>query len=472
MILRPLLAAALLVSCAPRAVKEPPPLSLPAAFGDSATGPTAASIDWRTFFADDNLNNLVTEALSHNFDVQIALQRIELARAGVLQSTGTRLPQLSLVAQAGVQKFGRYTMDGAGNATTEITPGRLIPQHLPDLFIGVQASWEADIWSRLRHLRGGARARYLASLEGTHAVTTNLVAEVAVRYFELLALDETQRVLAETLARQTQALEVMRIEKQAGRTNELAIQQFEAQLADVSTLSAQTIERTRATEGELDLLLGRTPRAIPRTPTLLYREAPVTLATGVPGDLLRNRPDVRAAELAVQATRFDVAAARAAFMPRLQMTAGAGFEAFNPRFLLETPESIVYNVVGGLIAPLVNRRGIEAAFHAATATQLTAMYTYQSVVLRSFIEVSTGLTQMQQRAAVVTQRKRKREALANAVDTADALFRAGKASYLEVLLAQQKTLDAELDLITALRDQHIAGVRLYKALGGGWRAHP
>lgn len=465
------LALAAVAACASPAVTvKPPKLELPSTFSGTPGGESSATMDWRTFFGDEQLNGLIAQAIAQNLDLKIALQRIELARASVLQATGTRLPRLAFVASASVERFGRYTMDGAGNARTEIEPGRLVPNPLPDLFVGIEASWEADVWGRLRNLHGSARARYLASVEGVHAVTAALVAEVSARYFQLLSLDERQRVLTETLARQTEALEMMRVEKQAGRTNELAIEQFEAQLADVAALSAETLEQTRAVENELNLLLGVVPRPILRSPQLLYRDAPTSLAMGVPADLLRNRADVRAAELEVQATQLDLAAARAAFYPRLQITAGVGFEAFNPRFLLQTPESLVYNFVGGLIAPLVNRRAIEAAFHAANATQITAMYRYQSVLLRSFIEVSNGLTQMQQRAAVVAQRKRKRAALADAVSTADALFRAGKASYLDVLVAQQKTLDAELELIDALRDQHVASVRLYSALGGGWKS--
>lgn len=468
---RRLIVVGVLAACAPAQVtsKPPAPLQLPATFGGAPAGESVASIDWKTLFADRDLETLVTTALSQNLELQVALQRIEIARAGVMQATGDLLPHVSLVAEASLQKFGRYTMDGAGNLTTDITPGRRVPEHLPNFAVGIRASWEADIWGRLRGLRGSARARYLASVEGTRVVVTDLVAEIATRYFELLALDERQRVLTETLARHTQALEIMRVEKQAGRTNELAIQQFEAQVADVAAWSAECVEQTRTVENELNLLLGRPPAAISRSPQLLYRDAPSALAVGIPSDLLRNRPDVRGAELELQATRFDLAAARAAFYPRLQITGDVGYEAFNPRFLLQTPASLVYNVVGGLIAPLVNRRGIEAAFQAATATQRAAMYSYQRVLLRSFFEVSTGLTEMQQRATVVAQRKRNREALADAVSTADALFRAGKASYLDVLVAQQKTLDAELELIAALREQHIAGVRLYRALGGGWR---
>jgi NodT family efflux transporter outer membrane factor (OMF) lipoprotein len=443
-------------------VVAPPPT-----FAGASAGPSAASIDWATFFADPQLTALITEVLAHNYDLQIALQRVELARAGALQARGQRLPRIALAASAGISKVGRYTAEGAGNVGTEIASGRDVPTHIPDLFVGLDASWEPDLWGRLRHLDGAAKARFLASAAGVQLVRANLVAETAHEYIELVALDEVQRILAEAVTRQQQALEVMRAEKQAGRTTELSVQQFEAQLADVAALQATTRERTRVLEASLSLLAGDLPRPIARSTAMLYREVGSGLAVGVPAELLRNRPDVRAAEL--EAAKLDTSAARAAFYPHIAITANIGYEAFDPRYVVRTPASLVYNVVAGIVAPLVNRRAIEADFMAANASEVSAMCRYQQLVLRSVVEVATALAQMAERATVVAARRRKNTALAGSVQAADALFRAGKATYLDVLVAQQKTLDAELELIDALRDQHVAAIGLYKALGGGWR---
>ena len=380
-------------------------------------------------------------ALAGNFDVQIALQHIEIARAGVTQLSGARLPEVALAASAGVHRYGRYTMDGAGNASTEITPGQPVPTYLPDLFVGLQASWEADVWGRLGALQGVARARYLASIEGTNLVVTNVVADIAAAYYELAALDRRQQVLTETIAHQTQALEMMRVEKAAGRANELAVRQFEAELANMRALSAATLEQTRNVEGQMNLLLARPAGPIARDPGVLQREV-APIAAGVPSELLHNRPDIRAAELAVAAARLDVKAARAAVYPHLRISAELGYEAFDPRFLLRTPASLVASVVGGLVAPLVNRRGIAGAYRAANATQVEAMVRYQGTVLRGFVDVATGLSALQQSEEIVRHRQERKDALADTVEAANELFRSGKATYLEVLLAQQKTLEA------------------------------
>jgi len=423
-----------------------PTVELPPAFEAAAAGPSLATIDWATFFADDQLDRLIGDALAGNFDLQLAVQRIELARAGILEISGQRLPQLSLVAQASVPS----------QTSTEL-----------DVFAGLQASWEPDVWRRLGHAQGAARARLLASVEAHHFVTTNLVADVATAYYSLVALDESARVLAETIARQSQALDMMRAQKDAGRTNELAVQQFAAQVASARAIAEHVQSDTRDLELQIAILLGRAPAPIARDHEALARPVPA-LAAGLPSDLLRQRPDIREAELEVHAARLDLAAARAAFYPRLTISAGIGYEAFDPRFLLSTPASLAYSLAAGVIAPLVNRRGIEAAFRAANANQISAMVHYQSVVLRGFADAASALSRLQHAAAIVEQQQHRRDALADSVGAANELFLAGRASYLDVLVAQQQTLQGELDLITARRDQQIAKVQLYRAAGGGW----
>jgi NodT family efflux transporter outer membrane factor (OMF) lipoprotein len=443
-------------------------VALPAAYDGGAAGSSIGSIDWSTFFADDHLRVLIGEALHGNFDLQLAVQRIELARASITQVSGERLPQLALAAGAGARKYARYTVDGAGNVGTDIAPGRPVPSVVPDLYIGLQASWEPDLWRRLSNAEGAARVRYLASVEGHHLVVTNLVADVATAYYALVALDETAAVLNQTIERQAQALEMMRIQKEAGRTNQLAVSQFEAELASTRALATHVAAETRQLELQLSFLLGRAPAPIARSIDALARPLP-PLAAGVPSELLRARPDVRQAELEVQAAQLDVKAAHAAFYPRLRISADLGYEAFDPRFLLTTPASLAYSLAAGVIAPLVNRRGIEAAFRTATAVQISAMVTYQATVLRSFVDAASALSTAQRAADIVVEQQDKQDALADSVEAATELFRAGQASYVDVLLAQQQTLQAKLELITARRDQQIAKVRLYRALGGGWR---
>jgi multidrug efflux system outer membrane protein len=450
-------------ACAPSRKANVREVKLPDAFGSAAGQASSAPIPWNEYFSDPQLVELVTLAVKHNYDMLIALQRIEVARAGVRQATGEYVPQVGLSAGVGIRKFGLYTMDGAGNAATEITPGQTVPVHLPNFHLGLQASWEINLAGRLRHLKEAAKARYLATVEGANLVITSLVADVAVAYYELAA------VVRQTLVRQETALEAMRVQKAAGITNELAVQQFAGQLADTRALQAKLEQQARTIENQLNLLVGRLPQSIGRPADALTREVEEPPMLGVPSDLLRNRPDVRAAEHRMHAAGWDVKAARAAFYPSIRITSGIGYEAFNPRFLFPTPASIAYSVAGGLVAPLVDRRGITAQFETASALQVQAMYEYQSTILHGFVDVASSLVTVEQIDAVVEHRTAQLDALGETIATADLLFAAGQASYLEVLTAQQNALAAELKLIEALKIQRLSRLLLYKALGGGWR---
>jgi outer membrane protein, multidrug efflux system len=379
------------------------------------------------------------------------------------------LPQVGVALGAGVQKFGRHTMDGAGNVGTEIAPGRPVPVHLADYGIGVQSSWEVDLWGKLRSLRESAVTRFLASVEGTNLVRTALVADVASAYFELLALDHIREVLREAVAQQERAHEVVQLHKLAGRANELAVQQFAAQLADTRASEREVGQRAFEVENRINVLLGRFPQGIPRAKEVLLAESPSRASAGVPSDVLANRPDIRQAELEVQAARFDVKAARAAFFPSLGISASAGFQAFNPAFLFETPASLTYSLAGGLVAPLVNRKGLQAQFSSAQAHQIQAMVNYQRAILVAYVEVVNALSGLRAAEETLALRKAQKEAMAQAVVSADLLFRAAKATYLEVLLVQQSALRANLDLIEAGRARRIADLTVYRALGGGGR---
>jgi multidrug efflux system outer membrane protein len=461
-------AALLLLGCAPKA-SAAPEQAVPARFDvGAAVGPSIGQLPWRGYFQEPLLVALIDEGLENNRDLAMAMQRIEQTRAGVMATTGAMLPKVDAVIGAGVRKFGLYTMDGAGNATTDILPGRRVPVNLGDFNVGLQASWEADVWGRLRNRRKAARAQFLASVEGAHAVRTTLVADIATAWYELQALGHIRDVVARSIASQERALEVVRIQREAGRASVLAIQQFEAQLEETRGLDVDLEQQAKALENGLNALLGRFPTPIDRSLPLAFEPVP-GVAAGLPSELLQLRPDVRQAEHEVAAAKFEVKAARAEFFPRLTLSAGVGLQAFNPAYLVRLPESIAYSVAGGLVAPLVNRKGIRASFQWADAAQLEAMYNYQQVVLNAFAEASTSLAELQATERLILHKQGQKAAVERSVATADLLFRAGKAMYLEVLLAQQAALGADLTLIDAWRRQRLASVAVYKALGGGWQ---
>jgi multidrug efflux system outer membrane protein len=312
---------------------EPPP-RMPTAFAAGKDTVSDATISWREFFGDKNLVDLVDTALANNWDMRIALQRIKVAQSNVLLSKGAMKPFLRGAAVANVTKYGDYTMDGAGNIGTRIYDGRFIPQDLQDYLVGLQASWEVDVWGKLRNKKKAAMNRFLASVEGRNLVTTGLVAEVATAYYELLSLDNQLDILNETIKLQKDALEIVKVQKQAAMANELAVEQFEAQLLEFESMRQAALQDIVETESRLNLLLGRYPQTISRDKVLLSKSLPVQVRTGVPYALLQNRPDIRQAELELAATRADVKAAKAAFYPSLNITGNVGFEAFMPTRLI------------------------------------------------------------------------------------------------------------------------------------------
>ncbi|MDP2269183.1 MAG: efflux transporter outer membrane subunit [Archangium sp.] len=436
--------------------------------GLEAQAGAGVRLEWNEWFQDPQLEALVNQALEHNQSLAMAVERVEVARAGVTRSTGALFPRLDLGIGAGVRKYGLYTMDGAGNATTDILPNQRVPVNLGDFALSLQTNWEADVWGKLRNQKNAASAQWLASLEGVHFVATSLVAEVATAWFELQALDRTREVLARSVVQQHEALEVVRTQRSVGRASELSVKQFEAQWLQTRALEIEVAQQVLAAENRLNVLLGRFPQPITR-PKLEQFEAAGRSGAGVPAELLRNRPDVREAEQRLAATKFDVKSAQAAFFPSINLSIGVGVQSFDPAYLVRLPESLIYNLLGGLVAPLLNRSAIEAQLDGAKAFQREAMYGYQRTVLEAYVEVVNSLANHQSTGRALELKKEQQAAVTEMVSTADSLYRAGKVSSLEVLIAQQNAMRGELELVETWRRQQVAAVTLYKALGGGWK---
>lgn len=460
----------LIHSCTPaKKAQELPTVTSPETFAGGTDTVSSAAISWRQFFADKYLTDLIDSALVNNWDMQMAYQRIQAAQSNILLRKGMLRPSVNVGASAALRRYGLYTMDGAGNISTFIEPNKIVPKDLPDYYIGLQTSWEVDIWGKLKNRKKAAIARFFATVEGKNLVTTGLIAEVATAYYDLLALDQNLKVLDETIAIQEKANELVKIQKEAAVANELAVKQFEAQLLDLKALRLGIQQLVAETENSINFLAGRYPQAIARDTSFFRTQVPALVKEGVPSSLLQNRPDIRRAELELAASRADVQAAKAAFYPSLNITGSAGFQAFKTGLLFTTPESIAYGLVAGLSAPLINRAAIKSEFSFATATQLEQLYNYQKTIVNGYIEVYNELLRTKNLQQVVELRTSEAAAFSQSIEISEDLFRTGRASYIEVLFAQQNALKAKLDLNEAKKNQFLTAVNLYKALGGGWR---
>ncbi len=348
---------------------------------------------WKGFFADADLAALIDTALVRNQELNIALQEIAITRNEVRARKGEYLPSVALRAGAGVEKVGRYTSQGANDANTEIKEGKEMPEPLGDFLIGAFASWEVDIWHKLRNAKDAAAARYLATVEGRNFVITNLIAEIAASYYELLALDKQLEIVEQNIAIQSNALNVVKLQKEATRVTELAVRKFEAEVLRTQSLRFDILQRITETENKINFLLGRYPQPIHRNDQT-FGTATAKIASGIPADLLANRPDIRQAELNLAAAKLDVKSARAQFYPSLGITAGVGYRAFNPSYLVKTPESLLYSIAGDLVAPLVNRNAIKAAYLNANAKQIQSVYEYERTILNAYVEVVNQLSKI------------------------------------------------------------------------------
>jgi len=378
------------------------------------------------------------------------------------------LPSVNAVAAAGVDKVGRYTSTGAGDASTEITPGNEVPEVLQDFMLGLKATWELDIWKKLRNSKKAAYSRYLGTVEGKNFVVTNLVAEIANSYYELVALDNQLDIVKETIALQKNALEIVKVQKEAARVTELAVKKFEAEVLNSQSREYEILQQIKENENKINFLLARFPQPIVRDKTSFMAEIPQQIQAGIPSQLLINRPDIKQAELELFAAKCDVKAAQAEFYPSFTISGGVGYNAFKTSYLFTTPESLIYNLVGDLTAPLINRNAIKAEFNKANAMQLQAMYEYQKSILNGYVEVSNELSNISNLEQFYTLKNKEVQALTTAIAISNDLFKSSRVDYFEVLMTQRDALESKLELIETKKNQLIAVTNIYKALGGGW----
>ncbi len=435
--------------------------------GDTDTVNTAA-IRWQDYFTDPYLTALIDTALKNNQELNITVQEIEIARNEVRAKKGEYLPSVGLQAGAGVDKVGRYTRNGALEATTDIEPGKEFPEPLGDYLVGAFASWEVDIWRKLRNAKKSAVARYLGSVEGRNFMVTNLVAEIASSYYELLALDNELEIVRQNIDIQSNALEIVRLQKQSARVTQLAVTRFEAQVLNTRGLQYRIQQDIIETENRINFLLGRYPQPIKRDSQNFISLVPDSIYAGIPSQLLENRPDVRQAELDLVAAKLDVKVAKAQFYPSLDITAGVGLQAFNPTYLVQTPQSLLYSLAGDLTAPLINRNAIKAQYYSANAAQIQAVYNYERTLLNAYIEVANQLAKIGNMKKSYDLKQQEVEALTESVDISNTLFSSARADYMEVLLTQRDALESRFDLIETKQQQMSAFVHMYQALGGGW----
>lgn len=443
--------------------------SVPVHFNNTGDTANSAQLNWKEYFNDPYLITLIDTALKNNQELNITIQEIQIARNEVRARKGEYLPFAGIQAGSGVEKAARYTNIGAMEANTNIAPGKEMPEPMTDLLAAARASWEIDIWGKLHNAKRAAFNRYLASVEGKNFMLTNLIAEIANTYYELLSLDNQMMIINQNIQIQNDALRIVKLQKDAAKVTELAVRRFEAQVLNTQSVQYNIRQKITETENKLNQLVGRFPQTIERQSQGFSNLAPSIISIGTPEQLLDNRPDVKRAEMNLMAAKLDVKVAKARFYPSLGVNMSLGLQAFNASYFVKSPQSLLYNVVGDLMAPLVNRNAIKAAYASANAKQIQAVYEYEKTILNAYVEIANQWANINNLSKSFELKAQQVTALSESVNISNNLFRSARADYVEVLLTQRDALESKFEMIETKKQQMNAMVNIYRVLGGGWK---
>jgi len=464
-----MMAFVLFYSCVPTREIRDEETTLPEHYQNQSTDTVnTALVQWKEFFQDPYLVTLIDSALVKNQELNIMLQWVDMAKNKIQAKKGEYLPFVNIKAGAEVEKVGEYTRNGAVEKNLEVKEGEEFPEPLTNYMAGAFATWELDVWKKLRNEKKAAVYEYLSSVEGKNFMVTSLVAEIADSYYELMALDNQLAIIDQNLEIQQNALRMVKLQKEAARATELAVKRFQAEVMKNQSHKYEIQQQIVETENKLNFLLGRSPQHIDRTSDS-FIDAPIdAISAGVPSQLLQNRPDVRQAEYELAAAKLDTKAAKANFYPQFTIKAGLGLEAFDVKYLTTTPESVLYSAIGDMVAPLINRNTIKAQYKNATDRQLQAVYEYEKAILNAYIEVASQLSNIDNLKKSYDLKDGQTKALIESIDLSTRLFQSARVEYIEVLLAQREALEAKMELVETKKDQLLAQVNMYRALGGGW----
>lgn len=468
-------AALFLMGCrTPKEAALPAQKRLPQQFSTQpADSVSVADKTWREYFNDPHLTALVDTLLHNNPDMLQAIQRVEIARANLRMRRKAGLPSVEVAAEAGLRKYGFYTMDGIGNYDTNFSDNlkddEKLPDPLPDYFLGMRTSWEIDLWGKLKNRKKAAHAQFLASYEGQKLVKTSLVSELASAYYELLALDNQLAIIRKNTALQEKATAITEIQKMGGRATELGVQQFKAVLLNTQAYEQEVKQQIALLENQISFLTGHFSATVTRHQASLtdYR-LPGAEATGLPVHMLALRPDIRQAELELVAAVAETKAAKTDFLPSLVLAPYAGLQSFDLSKFFLTPASAAYGLLGGISAPVFRQRTIRSEYEQQVALRMIAFREYEKTILNAWREVRNNLKTLSFLEKRIGFKEREVDALNTAVMASNELFRAGRANYLEVIIAQKSVLEAEISLLQLHGERLQSSVDLYRALGGGW----
>ena len=445
------LLAGVLTSCKVGKSYVRPDLKLPEQLAKNQDSLSLGDEDWKSIYTDTTLQGLIDRALEHNKDMLIAAARVKEMAAQKRISTAALLPDFK--GKVAVER--EWENDGGDSYKKSDTfEGQLL------------LSWELDLWGNLRWARSASVAEYLQSVEGQRALKMTIVAEVAQAYYELVALDTELDIVKQTLKAREEGVRLARIRFAGGLTSETAYRQSQVELARTATLVPDLERKISLKENDIAFLAGEYPNRIVRSSLLRDLNGREVLPVGLPSDLLERRPDIRQAEQKLIAANAMVGVAFTNMFPRLTLTGELGGESSALSELLDSPYALLK---GALLTPVFGWGKNRAAWKAKKAAYEAEVHEYEKSVLQAFKETRNAIVNFSKIKEVYELRAKLERSAKSYMDLAQLQYINGVINYLDVLDAQRGYFDAQIGLSNAIRDERIAVVQLYKALGGGWK---
>ena len=452
------LAVFLLAGCTLGPDYKRPAYPVPPAFRGQSPEETAQSVadmEWWRVFQDETLQQLIRSALAENYDLRVAAARILDARAQVTITRSFQFPEINAGGSAPYQHI-------QGERSVLQSKDQFSPS------AGFDFGFEIDFWGRFRRATEAARADLLASEDARRFVMSTLVSDLATAYFQLRSLDAELQVSQRTLATRQDSLRLVTLREEGGVAALIDVRQAEILVATAAGILPDTERQIEQTENVISVLLGRNPDAVPRGRSLLQQIGLPAVPAGVPSSLLERRPDVRQAEAQLAAATARIGVAKADYFPRVFLSgavAGGGLlidgSWIGPQGLFSIGPSVRL--------PLFNMGRIGAGVNSAEAQAEAALLQYQQTILQAFRDVADALVEQRKRREFRVQQELLTRSAEDTSRLADVRYKGGVSSYLEVLDSERQVFDAALGLVRAQRDEVLAVVRLYRALGGGWQ---
>ena len=418
-------------------------------------------LPWKSYYKDPVLVNLIEKALVKNNEVLVAVKSMEQLDLSYKQAKLSLLPTLDFDAGASRSYQSKNSLNGSLSAQF------IGKDYMDDYSANLRMSWEVDIWGKAAMQKRDAKAAYFAQKENLSALKTRIIVQVAQAYYNLLGLDEQLKIAEKNIELSTSTLDMMKLQYNSGSISSLAVNQTEAQKKTAELLVPLAKANIAVQENALQILCGEYPNSIERAGNIDAAEINVVFPTGIPVSLLSRRPDVKASEYAVMSATAKTGLSKAAMYPALSLNPWIGVNSFEFEKWFDFPGSITKTIAANLAQPIFRKKALRTAYEVAVLEQEKAAIQFKQSFITAVGEVNDAMSRLKYADERIVLAKEKATSLDKATSDASLLYKSGMANYLEVITAQNSSLQNDLDVVTIKLEKLNAAINLYRALGGG-----